>query len=90
MYKEVSFRGFNRFDSRLYNPCAKRTHGAALIATWINNRATIQVYLHKIQQRIDRGSQKGALQLFNRLVVLINPPLWVISALRNELRRNSQ
>ena len=48
----------------------------------------IQAYLYRIQSRINRGNMEEALFLFNRLIVLIDAPYWMVCALRKELTKN--
>ena len=86
MYKKVKWEGFDRNDSKLNCHFEKQP----LIENFKQvkkNRAMIQVYLQKIQTRINRGYMKGAVQLFNRLIQIIDAPRWMVLALKEELER---
>ncbi len=86
MLHPVKFSGFNHMDHSLNLhvdgeplfslPQAKKLR---------ENRKNIQAYLFLIQARINRGQMKGAIALFNRLLQVIDAPLWVAHALKDEL-----
>lgn len=86
MYLNVSYKGFDK-DEHFLNFHFQGEHVVSNFKKIKENRAVIQAYLYRIQSRIDRGHMKGAIQLFNRLITMLNLPLWVVSALKFELKR---
>jgi hypothetical protein len=85
MYLTVRFSGFDRNDHKLFHHQNGIATDKELSKAWRANRTMIQAYLYRIQARINRGQMKGAVHLFNSLVVKIDAPKWVQSALKEEL-----
>lgn len=88
MLHSVKAACFNSNDHQLFaHHRGVRRMSSAQAKQCRENRRLIQIYLFKIQQRIDRGALSGALQLFNRLVKQLDLPYWAVAALRCELRK---
>lgn len=51
----------------------------------VANRKEANVYLDKIQSRINRGHKKGAMALLNRWITLNNPMRWEVMAFTDKL-----
>ena len=94
MFKPVSCRTFDANDHLFFMPALRfaNTKDEALkirkeMRIYRETRRTIQAYLYAIQKRIDRGQNKAALQLFNRMVIVTKIPYWAVVAVKDELNK---